>query len=451
MEVDMEWVRAHFANEFLRPADPLLRQCKVDEAHDFEGIRRDHESGSARWTGCSARTLGGFSALAYFMGRRLRETLNVPVGLVNVSVGGSPIESWMSAESLVAFPQALAELEPYLSEGLQHSNAVAARKSRESLAAIEQWYERLDRDAHDAEVISETGHNPSATRGKWFPLKVPGWFRSQDALVDFAGLLYLRARVSVPPAAACAPAALHLGTIVDADVTYVNGQAVGHSDYQYLPRDYDIPAGVLRGGENEILISVVCERGTGRVTPGKPLRLVVGDWDCDLSTPATQWEARLAVRARCDCPVEDFVRWRPTVLYNAMLAPCFPMTLSSVVWYQGESNTERPASYRALLESLVTQWRARWKEAAHVERLPFFVVQLPEFSIDVTDGGAGWDEVRKAQAEVASRTPGVSLVIGKGCGEWNDLHPWNKRTLGERVAAAMLGGADAETSDHRLD
>jgi sialate O-acetylesterase len=127
------------------------------------------------------------------------------------------------------------------------------------------------------------------------------------------------------------------------------------------------------------------------------------------------------------------------------------MTLSSVVWYQGESNTERPASYRALLESLVTQWRARWKEAAHVERLPFFVVQLPEFSIDVTDGGAGWDEVRKAQAEVASRTPGVSLVIGKGCGEWNDLHPWNKRTLGERVAAAMLGGADAETSDHRLD
>jgi sialate O-acetylesterase len=469
MELTMNWLHARYADEFERPADPLLRHYKIDEAHDFERTLCDHVSAS--WSGCSPSTIGDFSALAYFIGRRLRKSLDVPVGLINASVGGSPIASWMSGKTVADYPEIVAQLDPYRdAEGLP-SNDIATKKSEKSIDAIDRWYEKLRWDAHDRAVLNADPLPPGSSaqrasetvaagaNSEWFPLEVPCWFRDISPLRDFTGLLYLKTSVTVPASENCATAALHLGTIVDADTTYINGVRVGHSDYQYLPRDYDIPAGVLREGENEILISVVCERGTGRVTPGKPLQLVVGGNVYDLSSPTVSWEARVAVQVDTPCPVEDFVRWRPTVLYNAMLAPCESMTISSVVWYQGESDTgeQEAPRYERLLTAMIAQWRQGWRQKVSGQlqkgRSPFFVVQLPEFSIDVPEGDTGWETVREAQAAVARHVPDVSLVVGMGCGEWNDLHPADKRGLGEHVAAVMLGKqSDAESaSDHRTE
>jgi sialate O-acetylesterase len=451
MELTMDWLHAHYADEFKRPADPLLRQYKIDEVHDFERPLADHASAS--WAGCGPTTVGNFSALAYFVGRRLRAALDVPVGLINASVGGSPIAAWLSKETMSAkmlsdFPDILTDLDPYRDAAGRPSNGIAARKSAESIAAIDEWYATLNWRAHDCEMIDPEG----TSANPWFPLDLPCWFRDVPELNGFMGLLYLRTSVGLTAAEACAPAELHLGTLVDADTTYVNGVRVGHSDYQYLPRDYDIPAGVLREGENEILISMVCERGTGRVTPGKPLRLTMGNRVHDLASPAARWEGHVAARAVAACPVEDFVRWRPTVLYNAMLAPCEPMTVSSVVWYQGESDTGANAAdrYAGALTALISQWRREWAARAGVRRLPFFVVQLPEFDIDVAEGDMGWSVVRAAQAAVAAALDDVAVVVGMGCGEWNDLHPADKRGLGERVARAVIN-VDEGVVGHRAE
>ena len=121
MELPMAWVRADYPQEWDRDPDPLLRQYKVIPDYDFKGPRDDHDR--AFWQGCDADTLDDFSALAYFFGRRIRQWLGVPVGLLNISLGGSPIESWMDIDTLRAFPEALASLEPYLGDGVASKEA----------------------------------------------------------------------------------------------------------------------------------------------------------------------------------------------------------------------------------------------------------------------------------------------------------------------------------------
>jgi sialate O-acetylesterase len=418
MELSMGWLHRRYASEFGRAPDPYLRQYKIDECHSFEKTLDDHVS--ACWSGCSSQTLNDFSALGYFLGRQLRRRLNVPVGLINVAVDGSTIEGWMDASTLATFPGILSQLDGYATD------AAARQRSQESLEAIARWYGRLDWEATDRSVLSGV-----AGPVPWKALEIPCRLEeAAEELVEFNGLVYLRRTVEVSSLQAFLPAILDLGTLVDADTVYVNGHRVGHSDYQYERREYPVPEGVLHAGANEILISLVCERGGGRVTAGKRHELIMGKESIDLDG---EWEYCVASRLTCPCPAEDFIRWKPTVLYKGMLAACQTMTVRAAVWYQGESNAGHPDDYEALLTALIGQWRAQW----HQNNLPFYIVQLPNFSIDLVEDG-GWSTIREAQRHVANTLPQVETIVSLDAGEWNDLHPENKEIIAVRTASAML-------------
>ena len=123
--------------------------------------------------------------------------------------------------------------------------------------------------------------------------------------------------------------------------------------------------------------------GPARVTPGKRMTLTIGDDIFDLSGI---WQYAVTAEADRDCPFEDFVRWKPTGLYNAMLAPCFPYAVRAVLWYQGESNTgDRAMRYGDELKAMIQLWRVKW----HQPDMPFLIVQLPKFDIDAIEDGAG--------------------------------------------------------------
>ena len=429
MELPMAWVKADYLQEWNREPDPLLRQYKVIPDYDFAGPRQDHERAS--WYGCSAETLGDFSALAYFFGRRIRELLNVPVGLLNVSLGGSPIESWMDADSLQDFPEALAELESYLGEG------VARRKSADSVAARDSWYQTLGyggaADAHHEPIpliawdCPESKSETSADVN-WRNIELPGWY-GDLGLADFRGEIELRKTVFLPDCVEDRPALLRLGTMNDADHTWVNGVLVGGRSNVYEPRDYELNAGILHAGANEIRIRLVVERPGGRVTPGKPMTLAVDDETFDLSGT---WQCAMIQRAERDCPFEDFVRWKPTGLYNAMLAPCFPYAVRAALWYQGESNTgDRATQYGSELEALIGLWRGKWQQPD----MPFLLVQLPNFSIDAIEDG-GWPILREQEWMVAEKLEHVTAVVTLDAGEGNDLHPHNKKLIADRLFEA---------------
>ena len=439
MELPMGWVRADYPQEYERPADPLLRQYKVIPDCDFAGPRADHDRAS--WHGCSSETLDDFSALAYFFGRKVREHFGVPVGLLNVSLGGSPIESWMDADSLKAFPEALAELAPYLGDG------VAERKGGDSVAARDSWYQELHyeaaADAHHDWVPLIAWDCPKSKECKpngvqWRSITLPGWY-AERGLAGFRGEIELVKTVFLPAGAEQSPALLRLGTMNDADHTWVNGHLVGGRSNVYEPRDYAIEPAVLHAGANEIRVRLVIERKGGRVTPGKRMALYVGDNTYDLSG---EWQYAVTAEADRDCPCEDFVRWKPTGLYNAMLAPCFPYAVRAALWYQGESNTgDRAAQYGDELKAMVELWRGKWQQVD----MPFLIVQLPNFAIDAIEDG-GWPIVREEQWNVAESLDGVASVVTLDAGECNDLHPHDKQLIASRLYDAALDVVYGEPS-----
>ncbi len=440
MELPMAWVKADYPQEWNREPDPLLRQYKVIPDYDFAGPRRDHERAS--WYGCGGETIGDFSALAYFFGRRIRECLNVPVGLLNVSLGGSPIESWMDAGALRAFPETLTELEPYLGDG------EARRRSADSVAARDSWYQALGyggaADAHHEPVPliawdCPENKNETPRDVEWRNVELPGWY-GDLGFADFRGEVELRKTVFLPDCVEGRPALLRLGTMNDADHTWVNGVLVGGRSNVYEPRDYELRPGVLRAGANEIRIRLVVERPGGRVTPGKPMTLTIGDETFDVSGT---WRCAVIQRAERDCPFEDFVRWKPTGLYNAMLAPCFPYAVRAALWYQGESNTgDRATQYGGELEAMIGLWRGKWQQPD----MPFLIVQLPNFSIDAIEDG-GWPLIREQEWMVAEKLDHVASVVTLDAGEGNDLHPHNKKLIADRlfdVALALVYGGNSK-------
>lgn len=80
---------------------PQIRMFSVER----KGAREPKDDCNGSWKVCSPETVGDFSAAAYFFGRELYQKLHVPVGLLNTSYGGTPIESWTSLEAHQRTPQ----------------------------------------------------------------------------------------------------------------------------------------------------------------------------------------------------------------------------------------------------------------------------------------------------------------------------------------------------------
>lgn len=420
MELPMGWVRYDDPQSWDRPADSLLRHCKVAVDTDFETPRADVTE--ARWVGCDAATLEEFTAVGYYFARVLRNDLDVPVGLINVSLGGSPIASWMDAASLEDFPWAAEALQGYT------TNAQAQERSEQSLKAIADWHDEAERRALEQEP------------GKWMPVTLPGVLAQQYAwLQDWSGILELSVPVELPEtvdgtSVEKLEGLLRLGTWKDSDRTFVNNVFVGSCPDMYVLHDYAIPAGILHAGVNTVHVRLTVEHGSARVMPGKALTLAVGSHSVNLADGAP-WRMRVLCHMDGPCPSEDFIRWKPTALYNAMLAPCAGYTVRGVLWYQGESDTgPTHPDYERALASMIALWRSLWKQP----RLPFLVVQLPELGVDCEDDG-GWPTVRQAEWNTMLHVQDVATVVALGSGQWNDLHPVTKIPVGERLADLALG------------
>ena len=232
------------------------------------------------------------------------------------------------------------------------------------------------------------------------------------------------------------------GHVFDADQTYVNGREVGHTGYQYPPRRYSIPAGVLEAGANAIAIRFVTHGGSPHFIPDKPYKLIFDDGTEVALT--TEW--RVAEGAALPaCPQADAGGQNlPSVLYNAMLYPLAPYSLSGVVWYQGESNTGDGFRYGQMLSQLINGWRQLWqsklkatnlKSETACSPLPFVVVQLANFMEPSSrPQNSGWSQVREAQRLVARQLPQTELAVTIDLGEAVDIHPLRKHEVAQRVA-----------------
>lgn len=406
-----------YAEEIARSRNSNIRQFLVPQQYDFSEPLKDYPSGS--WVEAAPESLPNFSAVAYFFAKSLHETYDVPIGIINASIGGSPAESWMSREALAAFPEYLAEAEKYSDEPF-------VRKQRNNeQRAIRAWYRNLDK-ADPGLQLEPNWKDPQLDHSGWKKMLVPGYWEDQGD-EDQDGSVWFRKTVEIPAERTGTEAWIQLGRIVDADSVFINGQFVGTTAYQYPQRKYSIPGGVLRPGKNVIVIRVINNSGKGGFVPDKPYRILTEYGQMDLRG---EWHYKVGCRMP-PTPRQTFVQWKPTGLYNGMIAPSNPYMIKGVAWYQGESNESRPGEYRELLTALIHDWRAKRGQGA----FPFLIAQIPNY-LEAREAPveSNWAELRHAQLMVHKSVKNTGLSVNIDLGEWNDIHPQNKKDVGERLA-----------------
>lgn len=419
MELPMARVKDAYPKEVANCTNPAIRTFKIIEHVDFHAPLKDHLTGA--WEEAKEDTILAFSATGYFFAKAYYEMTKVPVGFINASLGGSRIECWMGRDMLDGYDEFFALADMYADDEF-----VESQRKKNDTQALE-WNGNLD--AKDM-GLQEGWQNEDNRWEDSKEVEIPFFFGDTE-LKDFIGSVWFHKTFYVSEKMADSETKLWLGTIVDSDIVYINGTEVGRTEYQYPPRKYAIEKGLLKAGENTIVIRVKVERGLGRFTPDKTYAIWNEDEKVDLKGT---WQYR--VGAVCGpSPETDFISWKPTGLYHGMTYPCHKYKIAGVLWYQGESNADRPDSYADLTERMVKGYREKWEN----EKLPFYFVQLPNFEIDLEDKNSGWPELREAQRQGLA-IPYTGMITAMDLGEDNDLHPLNKKDVGYRLALLAANG-----------
>jgi len=421
-----------YANEIAEANFPKIRQFWVPTLTDLQGPQRDFPQG--QWKAAVGEDVRPFSAVAYFFAKTIHQRYKVPIGIINASVGGTPIEAWISEAGLKEIPSQKALIEK--NKDTTYINGLARRA-----AAVPRPTPPVDLGMTGSTKWSDPAYAPKG----WRPINVPGYWEDQG-IRDLNGVVWYRREVEIPASMAGKAARVFLGRIVDADELYINGKLVGRTTYQYPQRRYAVPADVLKPGKNTFVVRVTNMAGKGGFVPDKPYCIFAGADTVDLKGT---WQYKVGTAYR---PVARGntaggspagainAQNQPTALYNAMIAPAVEYAIKGVCWYQGESNAGRPQEYETLQRALISDWRNRFSQPA----LPFLYVQLPGFmDYNYQPGESSWAVLREAQLKALS-VPNTAMAVAIDLGEWNDIHPDNKKDVGERLALAAMNVAYKE-------
>ena len=428
IDVTIERVYPQYGKVIDDYSNERIRMFRVQTDTDTHGPKRDVKPTPINWKPVTKDNAWLFSAVGYFLGREMFAKTGVPQGVIVNSVGGTPIQAWLDADTLRQhFPEELQRTvffqDDEMVRSIQRANMMAQNRWQKMLTDTDPGFadHYADRDYDDSQWLLKSAFNT-----------VNGRQLSQNLTRDFryTGSFWARQHIIVDAAHAGQKCRLLVGTLYDADQTYVNGRQVGSTGYQYPPRRYTIPEGVLVEGDNALSVRFVTKGGAPHFIPEKPYKLIFDDG----TEIALSDEWRIHEGARMpQCPGADGGGQNlPTVLYNAMLYPLAPYALTGMVWYQGESNTGGDARhYETWLTELVTGWRQLWQQPD----LPFMVVQLANF-MDPSDKSqdTGWSQVREAQRLVAKRQPNTELACIIDLGETVDIHPLRKQEVAQRIA-----------------
>jgi sialate O-acetylesterase len=434
IDVHIERVYPQYAQEVDNYENDQIRLFRVQNDTDTHGVRDDIRPTSINWKPLNKQNAWPFSAVGYFLGKRMYEKNKVAQGIIVNSWGGTPIEAWISKDSLEHdYPMLVKRAQFFQNDEYVKAQAQA------NMQAERQWQKIL----HESDPgIQQNWTSADYDDSAWQTINQWNWgWRG-------TGTVWLRQHIIIDKVYAQKPARLLLGTLFDRDVTYLNGQQIGQTGYQYPPRRYDIPEGLLREGDNVITVRFINKYGTVHFIPEKPYLIAFGDDRCsqnpmpkDVIPLSEEWKFSVGAEMP-NCPSGDIsLQNIPTTLYNAVLYPLAPYALSGVVWYQGESNTGNPAPYADYLKKLMGCWRDCWQD----QQMPFVIVQLANYdgrqqtafprpiTLQTEPVNSGWAQLREAQRLTVKADARAELAVINDLGETVDIHPLRKKEVAERI------------------
>ena len=423
MVLTMERVKEKYPDDISGANFPLIRNFFIPTAANVTAVQADLPPG--KWIAATPENVQGFGAVTFFFARSIYNELKIPIGIINSSVGGTPIEAWTSEEGLKEFPAVMLRIAKLKDTAYLNPLLRSAKRNASSVEKA------VDRSADKGVSGQVPWFDPSFVPGDWQKFWLPGYWDDQG-VSGLHGIVWFRKVISLPGSFAVKPSKLYLGRIVDADDVYVNGVLSGSTTYQYPPRRYTLPPGLLKPGKNVITVRVTNYSGKGGFVPDKPYYLVAGNDSIDLRG---EWLYKVGQVFR---PVTQTgspaisMQNEPTGLYNTMVAPAINYRIKGFLWYQGESNAGKPAEYQKLLPALINDWRSKWQQGP----LPFLFVQLPNFmEVKYLPSESNWAELRAGQLRSLAVT-NTAMAVTIDVGEWNDIHPLEKKVIGERLALA---------------
>lgn len=371
------------------------------------------------WKVCTPGTItqggwAGFSAVGYYFGRKLHRDLKVPIGLIQAAWGGTSAEAWTSDPALRPLNDFTRDL-----DWVQKLNTLGGPVFG---TYADHWL--IDNDPGQR----EGWHLPDAADESWKSTNLPGAFPGR-------GVTWFRKEVVFPDARG--PVFLNLGQISETDSVWINGHFIGTTSFEWSTRRYVVPSGVLVPGRNVIAIRVFNPRNNGAFlsAPASMSLEIPNGGFIGLNGP---WKSRVGVETKDIAKKPRDTEPNPTVLTvlrNGMIAPLMPMAVRGVIWYQGETNSGRGFQYRQLLPALINDWRAGFGQGD----LPFYIVSLANYQARrPAPGDDHWAELREAQNLTSRRLKKSGLVITTDVGDADDIHPKDKRTVGERLALNAL-------------
>lgn len=385
--------------------------------HQYNYVRPNDDVMTLPWQNITPENCGEVSGICYFMARELQERYDVPIGIINSAVGGTRVEAWMPHAVLARFPEYTLELRN--NPKYHQPNWPDSVRAMENRAAFK-W-------EHDM-ISSDTIVNQWRTDGYDFS----SW-KKVDMFSNWSnrknGSYWFHTSVNLNGDLANKPATLRFGAMKDADTIFVNGQYVGNTTYEYPPRIYNIKEGILRKGKNDIVVHLMSQSGFPNFTQGKLYQLEVDGRTIPISE-------QLDMAVGCTMPRKPsstyFVDGN-TGLYNAMIAPLCDFPFKGILWYQGESNMGNPDKYAPLFCAMIKSWRNQFGKV-----LPVVIMQLPGYMEPHSQPiESGWTKIRHQQYLASLQLPNAALAPLLDTGEFNDIHPQDKKTAGHRAALQM--------------
>ena len=391
------------------------------------------DSADGKWIVATPKTAGNFSATAYFYAKKLHQELNVPIGIIQSAIGGTPAEAWTSAG--------------YLSKMGDFDNTINGLAKLQETG--DKWYKRWPTQKVPATIdqwqnidlgdmmATEPGFNDV----DWTEIKLPGRF---DALHpgEFDGALWLRNKFEIKDISN--DHTLKIGGMDDLAIVFINGHKIGIFAGGGFPAITEIliPKDILIKGINSIAIRAIDTGGPGSI--GGPM--TISDKSGNVVSIEGKWKSRLiaenfegkiytyslleGISERPD--MSQLNSNTPSVLFNAMINPLIPYTIKGVIWYQGESNVGRADQYKRIFPNMIADWRNKWGY-----ELPFYFVQIAPYLY--TDGKQKEQSPKLRNAQrLALKVPKTGMVVTLDYGCLSSAHPAYKQIVGDRLARFAL-------------
>lgn len=436
-------------NDTIMHSANTIASASIPEIRLFNLVRKiagdPLEECTGKWEICTPETVRQFSATAFFFGRKLHSELNIPVGLIESAWGGTPSESWTSAESLIK----AGEFIPVLNQ---------IKESAPLQAEYQSWLNThkqvgLNPDGtdqyKDLNLSDENVPSPDFNDSGWPSIVLPAAFEKVTG--EFDGAVWFRKMIEIPESMEGKDLVLSLGPIDDMDRTYFNGKLVGAIEtagFWQTDRVYNIPSTLAKAGKNQISIRVIDTQGGGGIF-GKAEKMGIsakndskviiplnGEWKYQPVAEYIDNKFYLYDLAKNEFegkkrPV-NLSAGTPSVLYNGMVSPVLPYQIKGAIWYQGEANVGRADQYAKIFPAMIENWREAWG----IKDFPFYFVQIAPYvyaGVDSVESGF----LREAQ-ESAIKLAKTGMVVTLDIATVNNIHPPFKQEVGDRLALLAL-------------